>query len=87
MCKEDQELYKMQIKLQSPVGYTTSKVASKSSIRPPKKNRICTEIPFSATGKLDISSTSESSTESASTASEYTVATKFQNKNIRILTQ
>ena len=66
LYEEDQVLYLMQVESQSFIDCTVSKVASRSSIHPPKRCRTYTY-------KLDIPITSESSMKSASTSSEYAV--------------
>ena len=53
LCKEDQELCEMQIESQG-LGYTTSIVAFKSYIHPPKRRKTCTQVPYSTTGKFHI---------------------------------
>ena len=44
LCKEDEDLYKMQVESQRSIGYTTSKTAPKSSIHPSKRPRVAAEV-------------------------------------------
>ena len=76
----------MQIESQS-LGYTTSIIAPKSYIHSPNRPITCTQVIQSLTNKFHVCFTSEFSTESVRTDSEYTVKDqipkqKYQSSNL-----
>ena len=69
LCKEDENLYKLQIESKGHIGYSTGKLASANTIQPSKRKRAM-EATVSTLTSLALPDCSESSTDSSKNSTD-----------------